>query len=93
MGTDNIYDDVIITSDSSDYWDHYQDGYNTYSATHLYRTHFGGRFNNCYSYLIIKRPETLSVWAIVGMVAGGVLLLGGATFLTIFLIKKKKKQK
>ena len=37
MGTDYIYDDVIIIADSSDSWDHYQDGYNIYSATQFYR--------------------------------------------------------
>lgn len=33
MGTDYIYDDVLVIADSSDYWDGYQDGYNMYSAT------------------------------------------------------------
>ncbi len=93
MGTSNIYDDVIITSDSSDYWDHYQDGYNTYSATHLYRIHFASRFDNCYSYLIIQRPEkTLPVWAIVLIAVGGVAILGGGALLSVYLIKKKKSK-
>ncbi len=37
MGTDYIYDDVVVIADSSDYWDNYQDGYNIYPATQFYR--------------------------------------------------------
>ncbi|MBR2322213.1 MAG: hypothetical protein IKA54_01330 [Clostridia bacterium] len=91
MGTPNIYDDVIITADSSDTWDHYQDGYNTYSATHLYRTHFSGHLDKCYSYLIIKKP--FPVWAIVLIAVGGVAVLTGGTFAVITIIKKKKSKK
>ena len=42
MGTEYIYDDIIIIADSGDSWDHYQDGYNTYSAYHLYKQHVNG---------------------------------------------------
>ena len=37
MGTDHIYDDVVITVDSADYWDGYQDGYVVISANQFYR--------------------------------------------------------
>ncbi len=39
MGTDYIYDDVVIAADSCDYWDGYQDGYNVYSATKFFTQH------------------------------------------------------
>ncbi len=48
MGTDYIYDDVFIISDSNDYWDHYHDGYNTYPATQFYRFHFNKSLSTCY---------------------------------------------
>jgi len=41
MGTDHVYDDVVILADSSDSWDHFQNGYNTYPAMQVYR-----QFNN-----------------------------------------------
>lgn len=44
MGTDYIYDDVIFLADSSDNWDHYQDGYNTLPATMFYRQWYNGSF-------------------------------------------------
>lgn len=44
MGTDYCYDDVLILADSHDTWDHYQDGYNTYSATLFYRQWYNGGF-------------------------------------------------
>ena len=91
MGTPNIYDDVIITADSSDYWDHYQDGYNTYSATHLYRIHFNARLDTCHSYLILKKP--FPVWAIILIAVGGVAVLTGGAFAVITIIKKKKSKK
>ena len=96
MGTDNVYDDVIITADPNDYWDHYQDGYNTWSAMHLYRSHYGisgTTFIHKNSYLIIERKQDkgLPVWALITIISGGVLVLGGAGALTFYLIKKKRK--
>ena len=44
MGTDYPYDDVLILADSGDSWDHYQDGYNTYTATQFYAQWFNGSF-------------------------------------------------
>ena len=93
MGTDNIYDDIIITADPNDYWDHYQDGYNTYSATHLYRTHYAGNFGSSHSYLIIKKPQSISTLALVLIVVGAVIVLAGITFAVIYFIKKFKKIK
>ena len=39
MGTDFIYDDVIIVADSSDYWNGYQDGYVVHNANKFFRQH------------------------------------------------------
>ena len=39
MGTEFTYDDVIITADSSDYWDGYQDGYVVQNANKFFRQH------------------------------------------------------
>ena len=53
MGPDYIYDDVIITADSCDYWDGYQDGYNTFSATKFYSQHTNGSGSMLQSILVI----------------------------------------
>lgn len=45
MGTDYIYDDVIITADSNDVWDGYQDGYNVFSAYKFFRQHTTSSYN------------------------------------------------
>ncbi len=90
MGTENIYDDVIITSDSSDTWDHYQDGYNTYSATHLYRIHFNKDVTRCYS--LIRFEKNVSAGAIIAIVAGGVLLVAGGAFFATYYFKKKQRK-
>lgn len=45
MGTDYIYDDVLVLADSHDTWDHYQDGYNTLPATMFYGQWFNGSFS------------------------------------------------
>ena len=42
MGTDFIFDDVIVLADSADNWDLYQDGYNTVPATLFYAQWFEG---------------------------------------------------
>ncbi len=86
MGTDNIYDDVIITSDSSDYWDHYQDGYATYSATGLYRNHYTKKMDVAYSMVYLENSPT-SIGLIIGIALGAVVVLGAVTFI---IIKKKK---
>lgn len=43
MGTDHIYDDIMIFADSCDYWDGYQDGFNMVSA-YQYFSQFAGGF-------------------------------------------------
>ena len=53
MGTDYIYDDVLIIADSCDYWDHYQDGYNIYSAYKFYTQHANGAFSLFQAHIII----------------------------------------
>lgn len=55
MGTDYIYDDVIIVADSCDYWDGYQDGYNVYSAYKFYTQHTNGTRSQLQSSLVIFR--------------------------------------
>lgn len=44
MGTDYIYDDVLILGDSGDSWDNYRDGYNILPATLFYRQWYNGSF-------------------------------------------------
>lgn len=53
MGTDYIYDDVIITSDSADYNDHYQDSYVVYPATAFYRHDTSGNHKTLQQYAVV----------------------------------------
>ena len=53
MGTDYIYDDVIIVADSGEYWDGYQDGYNTHSAYKFFTQHTNTNHTQLQSYLLI----------------------------------------
>lgn len=53
MGTDYIYDDVIITSDSADFNDHYQDSFVVYPATAFYRHDTSGNHKNLQQYAVI----------------------------------------
>lgn len=55
MGTDYIYDDVIIIADSSDYWDNYQDGYNIYNANQMYRQFTNGNSSVVQQALVIYK--------------------------------------
>ena len=94
MGTDYMYDDVAIVADSSDYWDHYQDGYCTWSANQLYNvfTDDDYKYNHAYVVLYPKKESSNALWLILGIV-GGVVVLGGATVATVLAIKKKKAKK
>ena len=53
MGTDYIYDDVIITSDSADFNDHFQDSYVVYPATAFYRHDTSGNHKTLQQYAVI----------------------------------------
>ena len=53
MGTDYIYDDVIICADPCDYWDGYQDGYCTYSAYKFYTQHSNMGLNKFFQYVVV----------------------------------------
>ena len=55
MGTDYIYDDVIILADSADNWDHYQDGYNTLPATMFFRQWYNGSFSYNQQFCVFDR--------------------------------------
>ena len=55
MGTEYIYDDVIIVADSCDYWDGYQDGYNVFSAYKFFRQHTNQGYDPLQSFLVIKK--------------------------------------
>ena len=55
MGTEYIYDDVIVLADSGDSWDHYQDGYNTYPATLFYRQWYNGSFTWNQQYVVFDK--------------------------------------
>jgi len=57
MGTEHIYDDVIIAADSSDYWDGYQDGYDTYSAFKFFSQHTNGSHSLLQSHLVLNKPN------------------------------------
>ncbi len=55
MGTVGyIYDDVIITADSCDYWDHCQDGYNLTPAYKFYSQHTNSKHTTRQSCLVIN---------------------------------------
>ena len=57
MGTEHIYDDVIICADSADGWDGYRDGYDTFSAYKAFIQHankYGDRLQN---YIVIYPKE------------------------------------
>ena len=56
MGTDYIYDDVIICADSCDYWDGHQDGYNVYSATKFCKQHSNSNHTSIFLCLVIEKP-------------------------------------
>lgn len=55
MGTDYIYDDVIILADSADNWDHYQDGYNTLPATMFFRQWYNGSLSYNQQFCVFDR--------------------------------------
>ncbi len=55
MGTDYIYDDVIVLADPHDTFDHYQDGYNTLPAHLFYRQWYNGSFTYNQQYNIFDR--------------------------------------
>lgn len=56
MGTSEyIYDDIIILADSGDSWDHYQDGYNVYSASLFYRQWYNGSFTYNQQYVVFDK--------------------------------------
>ena len=57
MGTDYIYDDVIIVADSSDYWDGYQDGYNTHSAKKFFDQHTNKPHTQLQNCIVIDRKS------------------------------------
>lgn len=55
MGTDNIYDDVIVFADSSDGWDHYRDGYVTMPAMLFYRQWYNGSMKYNQQHVVFKK--------------------------------------
>lgn len=57
MGTDYIYDDVIVLADSHDTWDHYQDGYNTLPAALFYSQWYNGNFTYNQQYCIFDNKR------------------------------------
>ncbi len=57
MGTDYIYDDVIVLADSHDTWDHYQDGYNTLPAALFYPQWYNGNFTYNQQYCIFDNKR------------------------------------
>ncbi len=52
---DYIYDDVMIFADSGDTWDHYQEGFNCFSATLVYRHWWSLRFDYTQDWFVIDR--------------------------------------
>jgi len=57
MGTDYLYDDVMIFADSGDTWDHYQEGYNVFPATLVYRHWWDLRFGVTQGWFVIDRAS------------------------------------
>lgn len=57
MGTDYIYDDVLVLADSHDTWDHYQDGYNTLPAPLFYRQWYNGSFTYNQQYCVFDNKR------------------------------------
>ncbi|HHX67183.1 MAG TPA: hypothetical protein GX708_03885 [Gallicola sp.] len=55
MGTDNIYDDVIVFADSSDGWDHYRDGYVTQPAMLFFRQWYNGSMTYNQQHVVFER--------------------------------------
>ena len=56
VGTPNyIYDDVIVFADSGDTWDHYQEGFNVFPATLVYRHWWSLRFDYTQDWFVIDR--------------------------------------
>ncbi len=55
MGTDYVYDDVVVMADSGDTWDHYQDGFNVHAATQFYRQWFNLSITMKQGYFVVKR--------------------------------------
>lgn len=55
MGTNNVYDDVIIFADSNDTFDHYRDGYVTMPAMLFYRQWYNGSLTYNQQHVIFKR--------------------------------------
>lgn len=91
MGTDYIYDDAIIISDSSDCWDHYQDGYNTYSANHLFGMFTNGSHSRSQPYVVFYPKQTIvTLYIIIGACA---VLVAGIVVGVIIYNKKIKKTK
>ena len=58
MGTDYIYDDVLIIADSFDCWDGYQDGYNIYSAYKFFSQHTNKKHTRWQSYVVVYKNES-----------------------------------
>lgn len=55
MGTEYIYDDVIMLADSGDSWDHFEDGFDTYAATLFYRQWYNSKYATNQSHFVINR--------------------------------------
>ena len=61
MGTEYIYDDVIMLADSGDSWDHYEDGFDTYSATMFYRQWYNSKYATNQSHFVINRAGNQAI--------------------------------
>ena len=55
MGTDYIYDDVLIIADSNDYWDGYQDGFSAHCAYRFFRHHTNNRHTVLQSIIVLEK--------------------------------------
>ena len=84
MGTSSAWDDVLILANPYDSSDHYQDGYNIYSATQFYRVHFNNHFTTCYGIVYLEESPSNPLTLIL-IIAGAVVVLGGAV-VTYFII-------
>ena len=54
MGTESYYDDVIVLADSSDKWDHFENGYDTEAGLEFYAHWYNGGKSTNQQYILIK---------------------------------------
>lgn len=70
MGTDYIYDDVIIMADSSDYWDGYQDGYDVHSAYKVFAQHTNSQYVTLQAIIVFDKKSESGAMSVSDVLEG-----------------------